>query len=127
VTVGAVGDVIDPSNPTTGYGATVTDDPFRDPDLVELYDLDNPGGADHDYYRALADDLGARVIVDLGYGVDRVYTNTLYFRTAAQFRAALENAGFTDVTWAGDFRGGPAQQRSPYFVFRAIRSHRRRG
>jgi SAM-dependent methyltransferase len=43
-------------------------DPYGDQDLVALYDEDNPGGADHDYYRALADDLDARTIVDLGCG-----------------------------------------------------------
>jgi SAM-dependent methyltransferase len=46
----------------------VTDDPYRDADLVGLYDLDNPGGADHAYYRALADEIDARSIVDLGCG-----------------------------------------------------------
>jgi SAM-dependent methyltransferase len=46
----------------------VTDDPYRDADLVELYDIDNPGGEDHAYYRALATELGARSIVDLGCG-----------------------------------------------------------
>jgi ubiquinone/menaquinone biosynthesis C-methylase UbiE len=44
------------------------DDPYRDPDLVELYDLDNPDGEDHAYYRALADEIGARSIIDLGCG-----------------------------------------------------------
>lgn len=44
------------------------EDPYRDADLVELYDLDNPGGEDHAYYRALADEVGARSIVDLGCG-----------------------------------------------------------
>jgi SAM-dependent methyltransferase len=44
------------------------EDPYRDPDLVGLYDLDNPGGKDHAYYRALADDLDARSIIDLGCG-----------------------------------------------------------
>lgn len=44
------------------------DDPYRDPDLVKLYDLDNPGGPDHAYYRALTDELAARSIVDLGCG-----------------------------------------------------------
>lgn len=33
-----------------------------------LYDLDNPGGEDHAYYRALADEVGARSIIDLGCG-----------------------------------------------------------
>jgi len=44
------------------------DDPYRDPDLVALYDLDNPGGPDHEWYRALAEDVGAIRIVDLGCG-----------------------------------------------------------
>ncbi len=44
------------------------DDPYRDADLVELYDLDNPAGEDHAYYRALADEIGARSILDLGCG-----------------------------------------------------------
>lgn len=51
-----------------GYVAPVTDDPYRDVDLVELYDLDNPGGEDHAYYRTLADELGARSVIDLGCG-----------------------------------------------------------
>jgi SAM-dependent methyltransferase len=243
----------------------VTDDPFRDPDLVELYDLDNPGGPDHVYYRALADEIDARSIVDLGCGTglltrslagpgrtvfgvdpsrtmldyarrrpgseavtwilgdastltptgavdlaictgnaimqigpeelpatlrslagalrpggtlsfesrnpafrewerwtpeatlgerdtpvgflrewmevtelrdgrvtfdahnvfsdgqDRVYTNTLFFRTVEEFRTDLEAAGFTDVTCAGDWRGTPVADTSPILVFRATR------
>jgi SAM-dependent methyltransferase len=51
-----------------GYGSPVSDDPYRDAELVELYDLDNPGGEDHAYYRALADEIDARSIVDLGCG-----------------------------------------------------------
>lgn len=43
-------------------------DPYGDERLVELYDLDNPGGDDHAYYRALADGLGAHKILDLGCG-----------------------------------------------------------
>lgn len=39
-----------------------------DPRLVRLYDTDNPDGPDHDYFRALADDLDARTVVDLGCG-----------------------------------------------------------
>jgi SAM-dependent methyltransferase len=46
----------------------VIEDPYRDAELVELYDLDNPAGEDHAYYRALAGEVGARVIVDLGCG-----------------------------------------------------------
>ncbi|HEY8473478.1 MAG TPA: class I SAM-dependent methyltransferase [Natronosporangium sp.] len=54
----------------------MTIDPYADPDLVALYDLDNPGGEDHDYYRALADQLDARVIIDLGCGTG-LLTRTL--------------------------------------------------
>jgi SAM-dependent methyltransferase len=43
-------------------------DPYGDPDLVSLYDQDNPDGPDHDFFRSLADRLGARTIVDLGCG-----------------------------------------------------------
>lgn len=43
-------------------------DPYGDEKLVELYDLDNAPGDDHAYFRALADSLDARKIVDLGCG-----------------------------------------------------------
>jgi SAM-dependent methyltransferase len=46
----------------------VTDDPYGDVQLVDLYDLDNPDGDDHVYYRALADEIDARSIIDLGCG-----------------------------------------------------------
>ncbi|QBI19603.1 class I SAM-dependent methyltransferase [Egibacter rhizosphaerae] len=46
----------------------MTTDPYGDPELVALYDVDNPGGADHDFYRALAHAVGALRIVDLGCG-----------------------------------------------------------
>lgn len=36
--------------------------------LVDLYDLDNPDGPDHDFYRALADDVSAQMVLDLGCG-----------------------------------------------------------
>lgn len=39
-----------------------------DSPLVDLYDLDNPDGPDHDFYRELADQLGARSIIDVGCG-----------------------------------------------------------
>jgi SAM-dependent methyltransferase len=41
---------------------------YVDPRLVELYDRDNPRGADTDFYLRLAADLAARRILDLGCG-----------------------------------------------------------
>ncbi|HEU5100231.1 MAG TPA: class I SAM-dependent methyltransferase [Roseiflexaceae bacterium] len=41
---------------------------YVDRRLVELYDIDNPRGADTDFYIRLAAELGARTIVDLGCG-----------------------------------------------------------
>lgn len=41
---------------------------YEDPRLVDLYDIDNPDGPDHDFYRSLADELDARSILDLGCG-----------------------------------------------------------
>ena len=43
-------------------------DPYRDADLVGLYDHDNPGGEDHAFFRALADQIDAHLIIDLGCG-----------------------------------------------------------
>lgn len=43
-------------------------DPYGDADLVTLYDTDNPAGRDHEFYRALADEVEARTIIDLGCG-----------------------------------------------------------
>jgi SAM-dependent methyltransferase len=242
------------------------DDPYRDGELVELYDLDNPDGEDHAYYRALADEVDARSLVDLGCGTglltrslagpgrtvigvdpsrtmldyarrqpggesvtwihgdasvlapdgtadlvictgnaimhvspqelpstltslanalrsggtlsfesrnpahrewerwtteatygeratpagylrewldvtdvrearvvfdahnvfpsgeDRVYTSILFFREAEEFRRELDAAGFTDITWTGDWHGAPAEDGSRIFVFRARRA-----
>ncbi|PPB49866.1 class I SAM-dependent methyltransferase [Arthrobacter pityocampae] len=36
--------------------------------LVDLYDQDNPDGPDHAFYRALADDVSAHSVLDLGCG-----------------------------------------------------------
>ena len=41
---------------------------YIDPRLVELYNHDNPRGADTDFYLRLAADLDARQILDLGCG-----------------------------------------------------------
>jgi SAM-dependent methyltransferase len=42
--------------------------PDLDPRLVALYDADNPDGPDHDFDRALAEEVGARSVLDLGCG-----------------------------------------------------------
>jgi SAM-dependent methyltransferase len=44
------------------------DDHYTDPRLAALYDLENSGRDDVDFYLALADDLGARDVIDLGCG-----------------------------------------------------------
>jgi SAM-dependent methyltransferase len=36
--------------------------------LVELYNDDNPDGSDHEFYRQVADEIGARAILDVGCG-----------------------------------------------------------
>lgn len=41
---------------------------YVDPRLVDMYDIENPRGADTDFYLRLADTLGARRIIDLGCG-----------------------------------------------------------
>jgi len=244
----------------------VIDDPYRDTDLVGLYDLDNPGGADHEFFRGLADQIDARSIIDLGCGTglltrslarpgrtvigidpsrtmvdyacrqpgsesvtwirgdasalaptgtadlvlctgnaimhvspqalpstltsivralrtagivsfesrnpacrawehwtpaatyservtsagqlrewldvtdvdggrvvfdahnvfpdgeDRIYTSILFFRTAEEFQRDLDLAGFSDITWTGDWHGAPIDDASPFYVFRARRA-----
>jgi SAM-dependent methyltransferase len=51
-------------------GGTVIklDEHYVDPRLVELYDIENPHGADTDFYVGLAAELDAHRILDLGCG-----------------------------------------------------------
>jgi SAM-dependent methyltransferase len=44
------------------------DEHYVDPRLVELYEIENPRGADTDFYVALAAELDAHSILDLGCG-----------------------------------------------------------
>jgi len=53
-----------------------TIEPYSDARLVALYDVENPDGPDHDFYRALAADISARRIMDLGCGTG-LLTRTL--------------------------------------------------
>ena len=41
---------------------------YDDARLAAVYDVDNPDGPDHDFFRALADEMSATMIVDLGCG-----------------------------------------------------------
>jgi SAM-dependent methyltransferase len=92
-----------------------TVDPYGDEQLVGLYDLDNPDGDDHAYYRALADASDARKIVDLGCGTG-LLTRTLARagRTVTGIdpsRTMLDYARRTpsSVTWVeGDHRALPS-------------------
>jgi hypothetical protein len=54
-------------------------------------------------------------------GEDRVYTSTLFFRSAEDIRRQLEEAAFTDIRCAGDWHGAPVEDESPILVFRAQR------
>jgi SAM-dependent methyltransferase len=89
----------------------VSDDPYGDEQLVELYDLDNPPGDDHAYYRALAS--GARKVLDFGCGTG-LLTRTLVAPGRAVIGVdpsptmlgyARRQPGADAVTWIdGDFR-----------------------
>jgi ubiquinone/menaquinone biosynthesis C-methylase UbiE len=82
-------------------------DPYRDADLVELYDLDNPDGEAQAYYRALADDVNARSIIDLGCGTGLLTRSFARAgRTvigvdpsATMLNYARRQAGSENVTW----------------------------
>jgi SAM-dependent methyltransferase len=85
----------------------VIDDPHRDADLVRLYDVDNPGGEDHAYYRALADEIDAHSIIDLGCGTG-LLTRSLAGRgrtvigvdpSRAMLDYARQQPGSELVTW----------------------------
>lgn len=81
--------------------------------IVDLYDLDNPDGPDHDFYRALADSRDARSILDLGCGTG-ILTVTLAAEgrrvvgvdpSATMLAFARTRAGGEQVEWVeGDTR-----------------------
>jgi SAM-dependent methyltransferase len=53
---------------STGVAVTKLDEACVDPRLVEMYDIENPRGADTDFYLGLAAALDAHRILDLGCG-----------------------------------------------------------
>lgn len=80
---------------------------FDDPRLVALYDIDNPDGPDHDFFRRFADDIGAERIADLGCGTG-LLTVTLarpgrsvtgIDPAAAMLEHAAARPGGEAVTW----------------------------
>ena len=85
----------------------VTEDPYGDADLVELYDARYPDRPDHAWYRALADELDARTIVDLGCGTGSLTrslarpgrTVTGVDPSRAMLDHARRQAGGDAVTW----------------------------
>ncbi|WP_431802782.1 class I SAM-dependent methyltransferase [Microbacterium sp. bgisy203] len=91
---------------------------YDDPRLVELYDIDNPDGPDHDFYRALAADVDASAIVDLGCGTGMLTTTLArpgrsvvgVDPSAAMLDVARARPGGDQVDWIrGDSRALPAR------------------
>ena len=91
--------------------------PDLDPRLVALYDGDNPDGPDHDFDRALAAEVGARSIVDLGCGTGMLTVSLArpgrrvvgVDPSAAMLDVARARRGGDAVAWVlGDSRAIPA-------------------
>lgn len=87
--------------------ADVVNDPYWDKEFVERYDRDNAPADDHAYYRALADDIDARKIIDLGCGTG-LLTRALATRdrvvvgvdpSPAMLAYARRQPGAASVTW----------------------------
>jgi SAM-dependent methyltransferase len=87
-----------------------------DPRVVDLYDEDNPDGPDHDFYRALAEEVSAESVLDLGCGTG-ILTVTLVREgrdvvgvdpSAAMLAYARRRTGADAVAWIhGDSRSIP--------------------
>lgn len=80
---------------------------YDDPRLAAVYDIDNPDGPDHDFFRQVADEIGAGRIVDLGCGTG-ILTVTLtgpgrmvtgIDPAGAMLRYAAARPGGAAVTW----------------------------
>ena len=86
------------------------DQHYVDPRLVALYDMDNPRGADTDFYLRLAADLNAQRILDLGCGTglltrelaeagNRLVTGI--DPASAMLAYARQQPGAEEVQWVG--------------------------
>ncbi len=90
--------------------------PDYDARLVDLYDVDNPDGPDHDYVRSLADEIGAQSILDVGCGTGLLATSLTrpgrrvvgVDPSSAMLAYAAGRPGGDEVTWVlGDSRDVP--------------------
>ncbi|MEH3088649.1 MAG: class I SAM-dependent methyltransferase [Microbacterium arborescens] len=90
--------------------------PDYDPRIVDLYDEDNPDGADHDFFRALADGIGAGAVLDIGCGTGMLTTSLArpgrrvvgVDPSPAMLAAARRRPGAEGVTWVdGDSAAAP--------------------
>lgn len=80
-----------------------------DPRIVDLYDEDNPEGPDHAFFRALADERRAHVVLDLGCG-----TGMLTVRLATGNRTVVGvDPSPTMIAFARD---RPGAQRAEWVV-----------
>lgn len=82
-------------------------DPYRDEQFVARYEIDNAPGDDHAYYRALADAVEAKQVIDLGCGTG-LLTRALTTPgrlvvgvdpSATMLRYARRQPGAEAVTW----------------------------
>ncbi|QAY60342.1 class I SAM-dependent methyltransferase [Microbacterium protaetiae] len=88
---------------------------YEDSRLVELYDIDNPDGSDHDFYRSLADEAAASSILDLGCGTGMLTVSFTHAGrivgvdpSAAMLAFARTRPGTDRVEWIqGDSRDIP--------------------
>jgi SAM-dependent methyltransferase len=90
--------------------------PDYDPRLVEIYDVDNPDGPDHDHVRSLADAIDARSVLDLGCGTGLLTVSLTrpgrrvvgIDPSATMLAYAAARPGADGVTWVqGDSRDIP--------------------
>ena len=90
--------------------------PDYDPRLVDLYDVDNPDGPDHDHVRSLADAIDARSVLDLGCGTGLLTVSLArpgrrvigIDPSATMLAYAAARPGADRVTWVqGDSRDIP--------------------